>query len=174
MSLLDSLLHWLVPAAKDKNAGAGGKDKIERRASANKSFAPSSSVPGAIAVMIADFDGPEGDNFAERIAGAIGAYQGLAVLRRRESLRLAGTGGQAEKLIAAAEQGRAWIEPHPRIFSSGARFPPKPNPSRSDFCRRWPNRTAWSAPSVSAMRLKFPRLSAAPWRKASPRRTPNA
>ena len=113
MSLLDSLLHWLVPAAKDKNAGAGGKDKIERRASANKSFAPSSSVPSAIAVMIADFDGEGGDGFAERITGALGAFQGLAVLRRHESLRLAATGGQAEKLAAAAEQGRAWLEAAP-------------------------------------------------------------
>ncbi|MEK7245988.1 MAG: hypothetical protein AAB223_08210 [Pseudomonadota bacterium] len=113
MALFDSLLRWLIPDPKNKKAGSGGKDKIERRASANKSFVPVSVASEAIAVMIVDFDGPEGENFAERLVGSIGAFQGLAVLRRKERLRLAGAGGLVEKLAAAAEQGRAWLQDAP-------------------------------------------------------------
>lgn len=109
MALFDSLLRWLIPGPNNKNGGFGGKDKIERRASAHKSFVPGSMVSDTIAVMIADFDGPEGESLAERLAGSIGAFQGLDVLRRKEPLRLAGAGGLVERLAAAAERGRAWL-----------------------------------------------------------------
>jgi tetratricopeptide (TPR) repeat protein len=113
MPLIDSLLRWLIPESKDKKANPGGKDKIERRASVRKSFAPSFGVADAIVVMIADFDGPDGENFAERLVGSFGALQGLVLLRRKEPLRLAGPGGLGEKLATAAEQGRAWLQEAP-------------------------------------------------------------
>ena len=113
MPLFDSLLRWLIPDSKNEKSGPGGKDKIERRASARASFVPSSVVPDAIAVMIADFDGPDGEGLAERLAGSIGALPGLVLLRRKEPLRLSGPGGVTEKLAAAAERGRAWLQDAP-------------------------------------------------------------
>lgn len=110
---LFSLLRWLIPGSKDRKASSGGKDKIERRAVARKSFAPSSVASGTVTVMIADFDGPEGESFAERLVGAFGELPGLVLLRRTEPLRLSGPGGAMEKLAAAAEQGRAWLQDAP-------------------------------------------------------------
>jgi tetratricopeptide (TPR) repeat protein len=113
MALFDSLLRLLVPDSKNRKSGPGGKDKIERRAGARKSFAPSSVASDAITVMIADFDGPEGESFAERLVGPFGELPGLAILRRKESLRLSGSGGLLEKLTAAAERGRGWLQEAP-------------------------------------------------------------
>jgi tetratricopeptide (TPR) repeat protein len=110
MALFDSLLRWLIPEPKGKGSSPGGKDKIERRASGHNSFAPSTTVPDAVPVLIADFDGADGDGFAERLVGPIGAFPGLALLRRKETLRLAGLGGSGERLASAVERGLAWIQ----------------------------------------------------------------
>ena len=142
MVLLDSLLRWLIPEPKDKKASHGGKDKIERRANVRKSFAPSFVVADAIAVMVADFDGPDGENFAERLVDSFGAFQGLVLLRRKESLRLAGPGGLGEKLAAAAEQGRAWLQgaslsaTSATTSTAGACSPASSRPK----AKTWPNR----------------------------------
>lgn len=110
MALLDSLIRWLIPDLKAKAPGSGGKEKIERRTGVNNAFAPTSSVPDAVACLIADFDGPEGDSFAERLVGPIGTFPGISLLRRKESLRLAGPGNSGDKLASAVERGTAWIQ----------------------------------------------------------------
>ncbi len=109
MSLIDSLMRWLFPDAKDRKAPVGSKIKSERHATAHGSMAPSSMVSDATKVLIVDFDGPDGDKFAERLAGQIGDLSGLAIYRRKEPLRLASSGGLADKLSAAAEQGAGWL-----------------------------------------------------------------
>ena len=109
MSLIESLVRWLIPDPKDRKAPVGGKDNSERRAIARGFLAPSSMAAEAVKVLIVDFDGPDGEKFAERLAGQIGDLSGLAIYRRTESLRLAGSGGLADKLSAAAEQGAGWL-----------------------------------------------------------------
>lgn len=109
MAFFDTLIRWLIPAPKANAPSVGAKDKIERRASGNASFAPSTAIPAAIAVLIADFDGPDGENFAERLVGPLGAIPGLMLLRRKEPLRLAGPGDAGDKLASAVETGKEWI-----------------------------------------------------------------
>jgi tetratricopeptide (TPR) repeat protein len=113
MALFASLLRWLIPEPKTRKPNAGGKDKIERRAVARKSFAPTSVAADAVTVMIAEFDGPAGADFAERLVNSLGELTDLVLLRRMEPLRLVGSGGLVEKLAAAAERGRAWLQEVP-------------------------------------------------------------
>jgi tetratricopeptide (TPR) repeat protein len=110
MALFDALVRWLIPDLKGKTPRAVGNDKVERRASGQGSFAPSSTIEDTTGVMIADFDGPKGDAFAERLVGKIDKLPGLVVLRRKEPLRLAGLGDETEKVAAAVDQGHTWLQ----------------------------------------------------------------
>jgi tetratricopeptide (TPR) repeat protein len=110
MALFDVLLRWLIPDLKGKTPDPSGNEKIELRASGQASFAPSSTIANTTAVMIADFHGPQGDVFAEHLVSRIDKMPGIAILRRKEPLRLTGLGDEAEKVTATAEQGRAWLQ----------------------------------------------------------------
>ena len=117
MAFLDALLRLLAPpkkmAADSRAAGSKTDVKIERRSAAHPSFVPGASADGAIIVMIADLDGEGGSVVADRLADLLATSQGIATARRHEALRLTGPGGSVDKLIAAAEQGRAWLHDLP-------------------------------------------------------------
>ena len=113
MSLIDALVRWLIPDPKDRKAPAAARKKPEYRATARPSLTPSSAAAATIAVLIADFDGPDGDKFAENLAASIGEISGLSLFRQKEALRLVGTAGLAEKLAQAADLGAGWLQDAP-------------------------------------------------------------
>jgi tetratricopeptide (TPR) repeat protein len=99
---MKDVIDWLVTPPD----GTGGD---------SQRMAPNQFVPAhmaqepSISIVVCDFDGSTGRDFAKRLLSDLSAHQGVMVQHITKKLKLSGKGSLVENIVAAAETGRKWL-----------------------------------------------------------------
>ncbi len=67
------------------------------------------AAPAAAAVLVADFDGDRDGAVVSHLVDQLSVRSGIQVRRTKAALKVSGSGGLVERLVAAAETGRKWL-----------------------------------------------------------------
>ena len=103
MAIFKALMSWLT-----KSSSAPKAVELEHR-----NFAPSETAAGdALAVLVADMDGPNGVGVSARIADGLSRLSGVRVVQMNQHITTPSAESMIDGLMAVAEQGRDWLFEH--------------------------------------------------------------
>ncbi len=103
MAMIKALMDWLI---KSKPAAQPAEPK-------QKNFVPTqTSIDAALAVLVANMDGPDGATISGRIADGLSRLSGVHVSRTDQHITIPNGTSMTDSLVAASELGRDCLFKH--------------------------------------------------------------